>query len=465
MRTVVESITKLHFSNHSITDLPDIFKTEDNEKINLNGKIIEMNSNFRVYFTTRLPNPDFQSSVYSKLLVVNFNVTESTLSKRLLSHVIEVEQPDLERQRIEMTAEINEHKLTLEQLEGHLLRTVSSSIELILDSSELISLFERTKERIAGVLENIDAATKLFNQNVSLRAEFDSISKIGTQLYFILDSMASINHMYQFSLECYISIFMDALRDVAAHSVSADERIGFIVERLCILLYELGCIGIFAEDKLLYSFQIATKMQLHEGALSEEQIMFFICGADFSSDEVESCPLEWLTDDAWKCVSTLRSCFGNNFDGLVEHLKDHSAEWKQWVQVRFPEEVDMPGKFNTHLSPFEVKPQPSSNTSILNRNIYFQHLMLIRCFHTDRLVNCIKHYITKTMSEDYITSPLPHLINIYNKSTSRTPILLILPKGTDPLIDILQVAKDEERHESDIQIVALGDGCETVRST
>lgn len=89
--------------------------------------------------------------------------------------------------------------------------------------------------------------------------------------------------------------------------------------------------------------------------------------------------------------------------------------------------------------------------------------MLIRCFHTDRLVNGIKRYITKTMGEIYIEAPLPHLSNIYRRSSSRTPILLILPKGMDPLIDILHIAKDEKRHESDIQIVALGDGYDNVR--
>lgn len=344
--------------NHSPIDLPDIFNTENIEQINFNGKIIEINPNFRVYFITRLPNPDFQPSIYSKLFVINFNVTESTLSNRLLSHVIEVVEPNLERQKIVLIGQINEYQVMLEQLEDNLLRTVTSSDELILDSPTLISLFEQTKQQIAVVLENIVVKTELFNQNVTLRDKFNLISKIGTQLYFILDSMALINPMYQFSLECYISIFMDALSDVMAHNVNVDERIGFIVERLCILLYELGCIGLFEEDKLLYSFQIATKMQLHRGSLSQEQIMFLICGPDFNSDEVELCTLDWLTDDARISVSKLQSCFSQKFGNLVKHLTENSTEWKQWIQnTSFPEEIDMPGNYNQDLDPFEVRLQ------------------------------------------------------------------------------------------------------------
>lgn len=81
--------------------------------------------------------------------------------------------------------------------------------------------------------------------------------------------------------------------------------------------------------------------------------------------------------------------------------------------------------------------------------------MLIRCFRIDRVVQCIKNYVTRVMGEEYITPPLPILSEIYAKSSRREPIILILSRGTDPLKDLLKLSKALKR-ENDVEIVALG---------
>lgn len=91
--------------------------------------------------------------------------------------------------------------------------------------------------------------------------------------------------------------------------------------------------------------------------------------------------------------------------------------------------------------------------------------MLMRCLRIDRIPQCMRRYITNTMGEEYLVSPLPILRNIYPNATSRIPIIMILSKGVDPYNDLINLAKDQKQSDAQIQTVALGDGKLQVKTT
>lgn len=47
--------------------------------------MIDYDSNFKLYMTTKMNNPHFLPEVFIRVTIINFTVTESGLSEQLLS--------------------------------------------------------------------------------------------------------------------------------------------------------------------------------------------------------------------------------------------------------------------------------------------------------------------------------------------------------------------------------------------
>jgi dynein heavy chain len=70
-----------------------IYKDEGVEKINFGDRPLLYDKNFRLYITTKLPNPHFLPEICIKLTVINFTVTFEGLEEQLLVDVVINEAP------------------------------------------------------------------------------------------------------------------------------------------------------------------------------------------------------------------------------------------------------------------------------------------------------------------------------------------------------------------------------------
>ena len=61
--------------------------------VSIAGKSVEWDDNFRLFFCTKLSNPNFGPEVTSKVTVVNFCLTQQGLSDQLLNVVVLLERP------------------------------------------------------------------------------------------------------------------------------------------------------------------------------------------------------------------------------------------------------------------------------------------------------------------------------------------------------------------------------------
>ncbi|XP_071441594.1 dynein axonemal heavy chain 10 [Hetaerina americana] len=405
----------------------------------LGDKEVDYDSNFRLYLNTKLSNPKFSPKVYSKASVINYTVTTTGLEDQILGVVVRNERADLEEQRENLISETSENRKLLKQLEDMLLRELSTSQGNMLDNVELISTLEETKTKATEVSEKLELAAITAKDIDVLREQYRPVATRGAILFFVLSETASVNPMYQYSLDSYLEVFIHSLKKALPDTYLLN-RLENITETLTKQVYEYGCTGLFERHKLLFSFQIATKLESSLKNLTPQEVAFFIKGNVSLDAPSVPCPDPFITPLGWGDIVKLAKDY-SNFSTLVEDIQNNIDAWKEWSNLDAPEVADFPLNYSSHLSKFEA-------------------LMLLRCFRIDRIIRAMTNYISDLMGETYITSPSISFDSIYEQSSPQMPVVFILSPGSDPTSDLTKLAERWGSGGSRFKYLSLGQGQE-----
>ena len=141
--------------------------------------------------------------------------------------------------------------------------------------------------------------------------------------------------MYEYSLNSYMSVFMNALNTSKKDNI-LDNRLRNITDRLTMLVYDFTCMGIFESHKLMYSFQMVTMIMDGNEDLNKIELDFFLKG-NTSLDVVEAKkPYPWISDNGWKDIQKLNG-LQDIWEGFTENLLKNGAEWKAFFDQETPE--------------------------------------------------------------------------------------------------------------------------------
>lgn len=266
------------------------------EFIVLGDKEVDYDPGFRLYLNTKLANPKFSPSVFAKSMVINYTVTVQGLEGQLLGVVVAQERPDLEEQRNAIIKETSINKKLLKDLEDMLLRELSQSQGSMVDNIDLVNAVDETKKKADEVSEKLALGAKTALDIERLRDGYRAAATRGAILFFVLSDMSAVNNMYQYSLSAYLGVFTFSLKKAIPNPV-LKRRLKNIINCLTVNVYYYGCTGIFEKHKLLFSFQMAVKLEESEGNLIQKQLEFFIKGnVSVDKSERENPCSTWLSD-------------------------------------------------------------------------------------------------------------------------------------------------------------------------
>jgi dynein heavy chain len=74
--------------------------------VKLGDKEVDVSSEFRLYLTTKLPNPSYAPEISTKAMIVNFAVKMSGLEAQLLDTVVTHERADLAKQKSDLVVKV-----------------------------------------------------------------------------------------------------------------------------------------------------------------------------------------------------------------------------------------------------------------------------------------------------------------------------------------------------------------------
>ena len=174
-------------------------------------KQYKFDKNFRLFVVSAHPRPHFDVNVTNHVTLLNFSVNVESLQAQLLGFVIQNERRDLEDSHSENSKEAFDSIKSLKDIEATILSQLELGVGELLGDDNLIRTLNESKntaEFVASKLKNI-AQTNQFIQRA--REKYAAVAYRASILFFVVQDLQKVNHMYQFSLNWFTSIFTRAL--------------------------------------------------------------------------------------------------------------------------------------------------------------------------------------------------------------------------------------------------------------
>ena len=390
----------------------DILKRGSENIIQLGGETINIRASFVLYMTTKLPKPHYSPEICSLLTMVNFTVTEEGLIEQTLNIIVKKEDPTTERNREDTVNKSLENKKKLKMREEELLKIVTTHKEGILESEKLLETLKHAKAECQQSIIQVEEQKRFSERIENTRSKFKAVAKRVGELYFCVNELATVDPMYQFSLDWYLDLYKEALE---IEGEEENDKLEFYKNRFMGLLYSTVCKSLFEKDKLLFALLIYIKTCLSEGLNSVEEVQFLAKGPT-ELNKASSNPMsDWLPDSSWNGLIELSKRL-EVFKRLDENITHNYTKWK--------------ALYNS----------PNISDPLLTEYNPLQRLILITTIQSNKFIEIAQQLILLTLGKQFCEYPRFNLEDTFALSNHKKPIIIILSPGANPMDDLKNLA-------------------------
>jgi dynein heavy chain len=410
--------------------------------IRLGDSTIEYSPNFKLYLTTKLANPHYAPEVCVTVTLLNFVTTQEGLADQLLAVLVAKEFPEMEVKRNQLVVESAESKAQLKEVEDKILKMLAESTGNILDDEELINTLANSKVTSARIEERVAAQERTGREIQETRRLLNPVADRSSSLFFVVSDLASIEPMYQYSLEWFINIYLAAIDQ--AEKARGETRNRNLNEKFIFLLYENVCRSLFEKDKLLLSILLTLKMLYFDNEADEALLNLFFTGGGGSGAHSKPKPggADWLTDIMWGRILELDKLYADRPDGCFHEIGDKFAGslagWKHVFDADLPKNEKWPDDMQTLTKTIEKG-------------------LLLQAVRPDALVSVLQDIVSDKIGAPFLEPPPFNLDICFETSRPSIPLIFVLTMGADPGMVLLKFATSRNMKER-MKLISLGQG-------
>jgi len=192
-----------------------------------------------------------------------------------------------------LVTQTSANKAELKELEDTLLSELAKADGPLVENLPLIKVLDEAKTKSVKIEGDLIKAKNTSEDIEQNRESYQGVAKRGAILFFAISGLFNINEMYEYSLNSYMTVFMNGLETSKKDNV-LQARLRFITDKITQLVYEFTCMGIFEKHKLMFSFQMTTMIIDGYNELNRPELDYFLKG-NTSLDEIEPKPNKWMS--------------------------------------------------------------------------------------------------------------------------------------------------------------------------
>ncbi|XP_026671189.1 dynein heavy chain 7, axonemal-like isoform X2 [Ceratina calcarata] len=402
--------------------------------IKFGDTIIEYNTNFRFYITTRLRNPHYLPEVAVKVTLLNFMITPTGLEDQLLGIVVAKERPDLESEKNALIMQGAANKKLLKETEDKILEILSIAEGNILEDEEAVDVLTSSKN-LSNEIQIKQAAAEQTEKSIDeARLQYTPIAVYSTVLFFTIATLVNIDPMYQYSLTWFVNLFELSI-DNTEPAESVEQRLKDLMKYFTYSLYANVCRSLFEKDKLLFSLLLAVNLIEQRGKLCIPQWTFLLTGGIAIDNPYEN-PTTWLPSKQWNELCNLDDV--EDFSGIRKEFTEKTEQWRVLFDSKEPQN--------------DAIPPPFHNVTL------FKRLLILRCIRPDKIIPGVQNFVEGELGTQFVDPPPFDLASSYADSNCCTPLIFILTPGTDPAQLLLSFADEQGYSATRLIYLSLGQG-------
>jgi dynein heavy chain len=420
------------------------FKEGNRILITLGDTNVDYDPNFKLYMTTKLPNPHYLPEICIKVTIVNFTVTMPGLEDQLLGAVVSKERPDVEERKVRLMLQMAADAKKLHEIEADILHRLSTATGNILDDVDLIDTLANSKITSNMIKDRVVEAEKTEIEINTARESYRDAATRGSIIYFVIADLGSIDPMYQYSLEFYANLFNRCIDDSEASS-DVSQRVQTIIDYATVTIYANVCRGLFERHKILFSSLLCFMILKQRGEITGDEWSLAIRGPGaMERNNMPPNPRpEIIPDQIWDLIyaAETRVGFADGslpFAKLCGSIANQWDRWKKWIDSEDPVRTPVPAPYDESITKFSK-------------------LILLRCFRDEQLIFALQDYVAEKMGKTMAESPAATMADVYKDLDNKTPCILILSKGADPTQILVRFARQLGFGDR-LQFISLGQG-------
>ncbi|KAL7707900.1 dynein heavy chain cytosolic putative [Lotmaria passim] len=394
-------------------------------------RTVDYADGFQLFLVTRSTDLRVAPDILSYLTPISFTITHSGLEGQFLGITIQHEQPQLEKEKLEILKKEEGLKMQLAELEERLLANLANSEGSLLENKTLIESLNQIKSQASDITAALDQS-KVVQADLDVKRDvYRPFAATASSIFFLTKNLEELSHMYQFSFHLFLDLFQGALRQHKDLRTDPETKIAALQETFIQITVSAIAQSLFKEHRVIYGVHLSRNLFPSECTGAEWE--FFVDQAIAPEEKRKEVrvPTFVLPDS----IDMFRT-FAALFPDLAAKARFQEADvWLQWMRSATPE-TDYPG----FLKPLT----------------HFQRLLLMKTLRGDRLTAAM-NVVSCTLLKVDSLGESSTLSSAVGQSEAARPVLLLITAGADPSQE-LQTIAHEKVGRSRFHQLAMGSG-------
>ncbi|CBZ49657.1 hypothetical protein NCLIV_001450 [Neospora caninum Liverpool] len=425
------------------------------ELITVGDAEIDLSPAFMLFLATRDPTAQFTPDLCSRVTIVNFTLTPSSLVNQCLNLILKSERPDVDKRRTDMLKLQGEFKVKIRELEDGLLQALSNVKGNILDDDAVLATMENLKQQAAEV-EREAARTEDVMAEVEKTSNMYLVWALAAgRIYFMLLNLSCISFLYQYDLRFFLNLEKVGSSDYAA-------RLEFLMEKLFSTAYQRLAPGLRYSDRLVVGLEMAhirAEIDLKASIWSAEMQLLLAgtilkgkadgeAGDESPAEKRDEERREWKDDldggiNAEQMKALQKLSLLPFFAGLERQMGEHRDAFKAMLSSPEPEKLVPSGVLAAESDDDGVFGVGGKMTKAKWLR-QLREILLVRALRPDRVSLLLAALVEAVLGENFLTVPELTQAAFYDliqtQAGAAVPVALVSSPGFDPSLKVTALA-------------------------